>query len=272
VAVLDTLLDYYEFRRVADRNDPEPAPARQKLLLERITLPPRGAVAEPEPAGAVAPPHAGPLPLMLRPGAVHNSHAGSGVALTLRPANYDALSLDGGRIAHSVLAMFELKAVVLAGELRLRSFDLLNIENPNAARTPLPGDGGLAWKLRAGLESHNLECGRCTVPKITGGLGKAFAAGREGLVFARLDLSAQASHAGSGTLAATPRAGLLAVLAPGWKSGLSVGRQSFLNGARGAERIARWENRFGASRKWDLRLSYEQHAARELEAAVSLYW
>ena len=272
IAVIDTLLDYYEYRIVADRADPTLKPIKQRLLAERAALPARSSPEEPDHAEPAAPPHEGPLPLMLRVGAAHNTHSGSGLALTLRPANYDHLSLDAGRIAHSQLTMFELKTMIFAHELRLRSLDLIHIENFNAARTPLPGDGGFAWKLRAGFDGHNLECAGCTVLKIAGGFGKAALLDRERLVFGMLDVSAQSAYAGSGTLAATPRIGLVAAATPAWKSYLSLGRQVFLNGQRHGERVARWENRFGSNRKWDLRLAYEENVAREWQAAVSFYW
>jgi hypothetical protein len=168
--------------------------------------------------------------------------------------------------------MFDLTAALFRDELQLRSFHAVSVENLNAARTPLPKDGGWAWDFQLGLESHNLECSSCTVVKTTGGFGKALAVGDKTVLFALADLSAQSAYAGSGTLAVTPRAGFVATPAAGWKSYLSFGRQSFLNGARGGERVARWENRFGASRKWDIRVAYQQHVAREFEAAVSLYW
>lgn len=177
--------------------------------------------------------------------------------MRLRPSSYDPLSLDAGRIPHSDLAIFDLKATILRDELRLRTFHVIRVENFNAARTPLPGDGGWAWDFQAGAESHDLQCSSCTVLKTGGGM---------------VDLSMQTSHAGSGTLALQPRAGIVGTLVPGWKTYLSVGRQSFLNGNRGNEAVARWENRFGSSRRWDIRVSNELHTAHELEAALSLYW
>ena len=51
----------------------------------------------------------------------------------------------------------------------------------------------------------------------------------------------------------------------------TIGVQSDLNGARSSDRVVRWENRFGSSRHWDLRLSYEERRAREVLAAISIY-
>jgi uncharacterized protein DUF4105 len=276
VAVVDMLLDYYEYRIIADPQEIELKRAKQALLIERSGLPARAFHAHetgsPPSASVAAPPHEGPLPFMVRGGLLRNSHFGSGLLVRIRPVNYDHLSLDAARIPHSYLAMFDLKLVHLESRLRLRALDFVNIENLNVARTPLPKDAGLAWKFKVGLESNDLECRHCTVFRLEGGLGKAASIGRNVLVFGMLDLIVQSEHANSGSLAAAPRIGLVASPVDGWKTYLSTGRQRFLNGVRSDERVVRWENRFGNGRKWDVRLAYEENVAHEFQAAASFYW
>jgi hypothetical protein len=274
VGVVDTLLDYYEYRIAIDRSDAAMAQAKHKLLIERTALPARLASAGTDHANSsdAAPPHEGPLPFMLRSGAVHNSRFGSGIKLRVRPANYDSLALDAGRIPNSTLTMFDLEVVHLDQRWSLRSFDLVKVENLNMAKTLLPADGGWAWKFRAGLESQNLDCRGCTVAKLEGGIGSALALARQVVGFVMLDLSAQTVHANSGSLAAVPRIGLIASPASGWKTQLEIGRQSYLNGGRFGHRVIRWENRFGGNRRWDLRVAYEENVAREVFGGVSLYW
>lgn len=271
VAVIDTLLDYYEYRAILDKQAGELKRAKQVLLIERSGLPP-GPATEADPPTQARPPHEGPLPFTVRLGALYNYDRGAGAGLRIRPANYDPLSLDAARIPHSELEMFDLKLVLLDERVGLRHLDFISVENMSLARTPLPADGGLAWTFKVGLEGHDLACTGCTVAKARYGLGKALPLPRGGAAFGMLDVFAQTRHENSGSIGAMPRLGALAEPLPGWKSSISLGRQTFLNGARAETSVVRWENRLGASRRWDLRLSYEQHVAREVEAALSYYW
>jgi hypothetical protein len=270
IGVVDMLLDYYEYRIVSDRKDPTLGQAKQKLLVERIRLPPREAsdVA----VSAAAPPHEGPLPFLLGAGVLHNTVQGNGLLLRLRPASYDPLSLDAGRIANSTLAVFDLTAVAFNDSLRVRRFDLINVATLNSAATSLPHDGGMAWSFRAGYEAHDLECQSCGVAKIAGGVGAAHAVTPRATGFAMVDVELRTRYADFGWLAATPRLGLIGMPMPGWKTSLSIGRRAYLVGEAPSERVLKWENRLGSQRNWDLRLSYEQHSARELTAALSWYW
>ncbi len=274
VPIIDTLLDYYEYRIIADKRNIEIKRAKQALLIERAGLP----VQTSAPVGNTvfsldtAPPHQGPLPSMVRLGPIHNSQFGTGSQLRIRPVNYDRLELDAGRIPNSNLTMFDLKAVHLDKRLRIRSLDFVKIENFNLPKTPLPGDGGFAWDFKVAYESQNLACSGCMIFNLAGGLGKAAQLTQHWVVFGMLDLFAQTPHQGSGSLGAVPHIGLLASPALGWKSSVILGRQSYLNGSRANYRVVRWENRFGSSRNWDVRVSYEEHVAHEFLAAVSLYW
>jgi Domain of unknown function (DUF4105) len=271
VAVIDTLLDYYEYRAIVGKQAAELKRAKQMLLIERAGLPARGAD-EADPPTQARPPHEGPLPFTVRLGALYNYDRGAGAGLRIRPANYDPLSLDAARIPHSELEMFDLKLVVLDARVRLRHLDFISVENMSLARTPLPGDGGLAWTFKIGLEAHDLACGGCTEAKARYGLGKALPLPRGGAAFGMLDVFVQTEHENSGSVGAMPRLGAFAEPLQGWKTSISVGRQTFFNGERRETSVVRWENRLGSSRRWDLRLSYEENAAREVEAALSYYW
>jgi hypothetical protein len=273
VEVVDTLLDYYEYRIVSDRNDAGLPKLKQKLLIARAGLPRRTGYGESDEARVPrpAPPHEGPLPFLVRTGIVHNNTLGDGVLVQLRPTSYDALSLDAGRIPNSTLAVADVKAILFHDGARIRSIDLFNVENLNAPATPLPLDGGMAWRLRAAVDEQDLACSHCHVAKFEGGLGAASPVGGV-LGFVMLDAAIQSDYADSGWLSATPRVGLVGEPLHGWKTYLSVGRRAYLAGDRGPERVLRWEQRFGTQRDWDVRVSYEQHVAHEIQAALSFYW
>ncbi|MDH3713608.1 MAG: DUF4105 domain-containing protein [Gammaproteobacteria bacterium] len=273
VNVVDMLLDYYEYRIVLDRSDAQLARVKHKLLVERARLPAQHSPDQSRSRSPdAAPPHEGPRPFMVRLGAIHNDRLGQGAELRIRPANYDLLALDRGRIPNSYLAMFDLRAVYLDQRLSIRSLDFVKIENLNVPRTPLPQDGSWAWKFGAGLEAYNLDCSQCTVFKVTGALGRA-APLRPGVIaFGFVDLFVQTEYETSETVGVVPNIGLIASPVSVWKTSLTVGRQLFLNGPRSETRVVRWENRLGNKRDWDFRICYEEHVAREFLAAMSMYW
>jgi len=274
IAIIDTLLDYYEYRIITDKKNMEFKRAKQKLLIERAGLPVQASVPDGNTVFSLdtVPARQGPLPSMIRLGPIYNSQFGMGLELRIRPANYDRLELDAGRIPNSNLTMFDLKTIYLDNRLRIRSLDFVRIENFNLPRTPLPDDGSFAWNFKVSYESNNLACSGCMIFNLVGGLGKAAQLTPNLVVFGMLDIFAQTQYQDSGYLGALPHIGLLASPVVGWKSSIIMGRQLYLNGSRSDNRIVRWENRIGSNRNWDIRVSYEEHVAHEFVAAVSRYW
>lgn len=270
--VVDALLEYAEFRRVRDAADPFAAQARRALLLERMRLPPRMARAAPQSGADSAPPHVGPRPNLVRFGVLDNRTLGQGVSLELRPAYFDRLSLDDGRIAHATLSMFDAELVRFGSTLRLRRLDVVALEHMNLSETPLPGDGGVAWRLRFGLDSHDLACLDCLVGQVTGGLGRAMSLAGGSVAYVMADAFTQTPYAGSGNLGVAFNAGMIVAPAPAWKSSLEIGQRRYLDGACGHLPTVRWENRFGDSRDFDVRLNYEKRNAAQWQLAASWYW
>jgi hypothetical protein len=168
--------------------------------------------------------------------------------------------------------MFDLRTRIDNNRPHFRSLGLVEVETLNLSRTGLPGDGGNAWRLKLGLEPQNLSCASCTVFAIDGGIGRAYPMAEKAVAYAMLDGRLQSSTEESGTLAATARIGMTLSPTRNWRSRLDVGSRSYIDGGRSTEPIIRWENRFGSSRDWDIRLSYEKHVGREVAAAVALYW
>ncbi|MEW5903989.1 MAG: DUF4105 domain-containing protein [Pseudomonadota bacterium] len=271
-AVVDALLEYAEFRRVRDASDPFAAPARHALLLERMRLPPRTSAHFPLFDDGSAPPHVGPRPNLVRFSVLDNRTLGQGVALELRPAYFDRLSLDAGRIAHATLSMFDAELVRFGPTLRLRRLDVVDMEHMNLSETPLPGDGGMAWRLRFGLDSHDLACLDCLVGQVTGGLGRAVSLAPGSVAYVMADVFTQTPYAGAGNLGVAFNAGMIVTPAQVWKSSLEIGQRRYLGGACGHLPTVRWQNRFGDSRDFDVRLNYEKRNAAQWQLAASWYW
>ena len=274
INIIDTLIDYYEFRIVGDDKNLALKNSKRKLLVERVGLPSQSPLTAEVQLHLPnsSPPHEGPIPGMIRVGLLQNSQLGTGSEVRFRPAYFDFLELDAGRIPNSYLTMFDLRTTYVNKRLKLRSLDLISIENMNVAHTPLPGDGGLAWKIKLGFENHDLSCGDCMTFNFTGGLGKATHITSNIMAYGMMDYFSQTKYQDSGTIGMTPRVGLIASPFASWKSNFTIGQRRHFNGSQQRSRVIRWDNRIGSHRDWDIRISYEEQMARELQVAVSTYW
>lgn len=271
IDIIDSLFDYYEFRMAREDDDTIFKRAKQQLLVERAALPAGGGrTVNHNPQ--LSPSTQGPLPGLFRPGLVHSKSLGSGLELQFRPAYYDNLGVDPGRLPDSRLTMFDLRTLYRDGKLTLRSLDFIDVQTLNVSRTGLPGDGGRAWSLRVGVVNQDLSCDGCNVLRATGGIGKAMSLARNNVFYGMVEGLAQTSYRNSGTLGASVKLGLWATPLSGWKSHFVVDTRGYLNGGKSRVHILRWENRFGYSRHWDIRLKYEKEVESEVSAALSLYW
>jgi len=269
--IIDTLFDYYALRIALEKENTVLQQAKHQLLIERAKLPAKK-TNNVDHTLRLLPPHLGPLPGLLRTGAVYNRELGNGLELQFRPAYYDALGIDSGRLPDSQLTMFDLRVLYRNEKLTLRHLDFINVKTLNVSRTGMPGDGGRAWSLRVGLDNQDLSCDDCSVLRATAGIGKATSLTRNTVFYGMLKGIAQTQYHDSGTLAASIQIGLWASPKPGWKSQFMIGTRNYLNGAKHRARLLRWENRFGINRQWDIRLRYEKQVESEISVSFSLYW
>jgi hypothetical protein len=271
IDVIETLLDYYSLRVSKEGVATAYNQEKQLLLLERLKLPARKAQPLPS-SNEIKPPHEGQRPVLNRVGVINNSNFGAGLEIRLRPAYYDLIAPETGRLPNSSLSVFDLKVAAFENEVILRQLDFLSIETLNIARTDLPGDGGLAWKFRFGLESQDLSCKGCTTFSVDGGAGLATEITKSLIGYATVEGRLQTKQHGSGMVAATPRIGLLGALGDQWKILVNIGYRTYLDERQSEEPIIKVENRFGDSRVWDIRASYEEHVARQFNLSFSYYW
>ena len=276
IAVVDALVDYVEFRRVQEKDEVFADKAKRALLLERLKLLSRAPSSEGGgEVGSVQqemPPHLGPRPNMVRVGTVSNQVLGHGMTLNLRPAYFDRLSIDAGHLPHATLEMFDLELAAFGPSVRLRRLDVVNLEHMNISETPLPGDGGYAWRVRFGLQSNDLSCAGGLVGKVAGGLGKAAVLSGSAVAYIMATGDLQTPHAGSGNAGAAGIVGMMVAPAAAWKTSVEFGRHAFLNGARAKRSTLKWQNRLGGDRDWDVRLDFERDVASQWRLAFSAYW
>ncbi|MDB6060694.1 MAG: hypothetical protein JWM78_797 [Verrucomicrobiaceae bacterium] len=269
IKTLETLFDYYEFRAADEIDQQKYRQKKQVVLLGRLKLPSEQLS---WPQTSDKPPHEGNPPLMAQLSALTNSADGNAIEVRIRPAYYDMLALDAGKIPYSSLAMFDFKLMYSDEHLHFRSLDLLSIETLSPSRTGAPGDGSYAWRFRVGLEQQNLRCIDCTVAFTEGGIGKAAIIDGNTLIYGMLDARLQSNMESSGTLAGTTELGIIAEPIKHWRTRISIGERAYINGARAMKPLLRWENRLGGNKNWDWEITVEKNSASELRTSVAFYW
>lgn len=167
--ILDTLIDYYQFRLGADSPSGDRLhQAYNAVLTTRFSLPPRAVRRFPRPHSE---PHVARPPGFVQLGSII-SDDGIGPSIGFRGAYYDALDAEGGHVSHSTLSLIDIDLDVIGDQFELRKLDIGKIESINVAATRLPGDGGKIWRLGLGLEEQSTRCGsNCLVFRTQAALG-----------------------------------------------------------------------------------------------------
>jgi hypothetical protein len=271
-AIIDTLLDYYQFRRERGKNATanSSTPEYVEALNARFALPPGGTeAAAPQPEA----PDSGRAPSYVQAGISHTGSRGQAIELRIRPAYYDALDSGGAQARNSALSMFDTYLTVERGGWRIRRLDLLAIDSMNPAVTGLPGDRGTGWRLALGLDEEHIGCTDCRVARAQGdvGIGHAW---RDAHLTAAL-------HAGGGIQAGAKidgwgfaRVGATLVYRPSEGFGLRVAhelRQPFRQ-ASPAIGVTQFEGRLALGTEYDLRLRWDSDTQRRVTLALGRYW
>jgi len=267
--VIETLMDYYEFRTIGMTEDGAFKKIKARLLAERIKLP---AMKWDLKNSAATSPHDGQRAVLTGVSAVRSEKFKSGFEFRLRPAYYDFLALDAGRPAASSVGIFDFTFAFTDKKIRLKKLDFISVETLNISQTGLPADGGYAWKLGLGLEPQDQACTSCSIFKVEVGFGKAFRVFDDQIFFTMLDGRIQTSAQDSGHLALTPNIGTLLDISNGWKMINKIGYRMYLDGTATREPILSSENRFGTWRDWDIRLTYERHVDNQAKVSLNYYW
>ncbi|MFQ3190438.1 MAG: hypothetical protein ACI936_001570 [Paraglaciecola sp.] len=151
----DVMIDYYEFMLRQDDSQTELKQRKHEVLLQRLKL---SSGNNPQwKTTNTAMPHTGQDPSLIRTSIQHNFISGNSLTIETRPAYFDFLSTDAGHLPFSQLSMADLSILLTTDKIKISKFDLLNIETLNISATGMPGDTGLAWRLRAGNERNVLS-------------------------------------------------------------------------------------------------------------------
>ncbi len=268
---LDTLLDYYRFLALEEGEEAVAEPYRE-ILSERYQLPPvrSQSVSWPEES-----PDEGRRPSLIQVGILSNKELGSGYSLTLRPAYYDALDSAAQHVPYAGLSMLKTQLASFNGELKLRSLDLVSIENVRPEATGLHGDKPVAWRLRGGWQPATQECwSDCLQFKLEAD---------KGYVWSPLSGLALSGYLGGAIQDNIQRQGNVEFRGtvsmvyefPYGLRGLAEYRRSYLPDANGVSKEKEQyllQARMALARNWDLRLGYEKSKVGQWSLNLGYYF
>lgn len=268
-AVVDTLLDYYQFVRDEKAGNKDPNNERHRLaLVRRYQLPPGGSQIFFSSSNR---PHLGRKPSYLSLGVSSSDTVGDHGELHLRPAYYDALDAGYGHIKNGALSMAELKLGVSAGQWYIKDLSALKIESISRNYTALPGDRKASWYLDVGAEQAELDCTECLSSKARAGYGYATSLWSEKLTLA--------AFAGGGFLGQnldsdglyfSATAGLHLHLSPMFGLQLSAEQRYFQNSL--SVDVYKAATRFTLTEQTDLRIQFAKKDVEEIGLSVGFYW
>lgn len=271
--VIDTLVDYYSFVQVRAKQQTEKqalAVTKTKLFAKRLSLTKTDDAVWPQQLSS-QPPHVGNPPTLLRMSALHSSEFGGGLKLRLRPASYDLLDLEGAHARDSRLNMFNTEVGLIDDKLRLLRFDLVDVETLNLTDSGLPGDGGLGWGLKIGIERASLDCLNCQIAHVSGSIRKGRRLSDRWTAYAHGEATYHSSFEGSNGRARTAL-GLIGELTPTWKSHLRLGRQFQMGAEQSQNTMIQWDNRFGTAENWNGTVSFAYDGTSEVSVGIGRYW
>lgn len=270
-AVLDTLLDYYQFSldRGKKESSYKSAPEYAAALAVRLQLPPGGReVVSFQPDS----PDQGRAPSWMQLGISHSRQAGIAALLRLRPAYYDILDAGSAQVKNGALSMGDLQLQLNGEQLEIRQFDLLAINSMNPAVTGLRGDRGFGWKLKVGAEQERIACRACLVARAQGdvGMGRQLTTNLFAAIHVGGALQQNTGFSGAGFV----RASGTMVFRPSAQLGFQFVHEerSPFRPDLNAYRMNSFEGRLAIGHDADLRLLWESDGHSRLTLGWGLYW
>lgn len=270
-AVIDTLIDYYQFNLARDSSEQnkKAAPEYFSALAARLKLPPGTPDVTAHQSGS---PDRGRSPSWVQLGVTRTDAGHHSQFLRLRPAYYDALDAGSAQVKNGALSMGEVQLEHQQGRLSLRQLDLIAIDSVNPAVTGLPGDRGFGWKLKAGVEQDRLSCQHCLVGRLQGdiGLGRQLTPKWFASVYAGGAVQETSPDYGN----AFARLSSTILFRPTSKFGIRMSHEwrKPVTSGKATQRIATIESRLALGTDYDLRLSWERDSSERLMLGTGYYW
>ncbi|HET6409285.1 MAG TPA: DUF4105 domain-containing protein [Chthoniobacteraceae bacterium] len=272
-AVIETLINYYNMDQSKGAQDQKGRELRNELLIARMQRP---AGAEPVTITR-ADPNEGNKTSLVQLSVVDNSDRGSMLQMRLRGAYNDFLTRSPGSLAYSELTLGDIRVDLDRDGLVLRSAEILRITTLSLSETGLPDDGGLAWRVRFGVEQDRLDCDDCLVGYAEGGIGAATELGAGFVAYGLAGGRAAAPDRRDGIIQLGLLGGLITDPTQPLRAAFEAGAWQDTDGDGDIKTFAQAEARYGSSPDWDISLTarYEEAGkfdALEVRAGLIYYW
>ena len=273
VKLIETLTNYYSFLKLKNPESTEYNQIRITLIRERFKI---SAVSndnsENFQSAKVVAPHMTQNSFNLQIANIYSRlEKSSYQEFNIRPALYDELNPSVGHPNNTSLIVFDTRFRTRKNKFSLRSLDIFRISTLNTPGTDLPDDGNLSWKIQLGLKSQSQLCENCLVGHFSGGVGVAHSLFDSANAYALIKSGLQNNRYNQGTLNWGPELGVYVDLYQWWKILLSYELETFQNGMKTEADIWKFEQRFGSSQNWDIRLEYQQKEDKQFRFGLNWY-
>ena len=269
-AVLDALLDYYQF--IADtkaRNAGSVHPVYAAALSLRYRLPPGNRQGGTD---APVPPHSSRPPSWVQLKWRSRSDGADSAVLRVRPAYYDALDSGSAHVPNAALSMGDLQLSIRNNRIRVDALDIVAIESVNPGVTGLPHDDGDAWRLKFGIAPLRPGCDACQVLRVQGDMGKGRQLGRHLFVAAYVGGALQESRKGYGHAFGRVTADAIMKFDSGLSMRIAREERLLVDARSRNEGFTMVETRLRLGARSDLRVSGVWGRERTMELGMGYYW
>lgn len=259
----DVLLDYLAFQP----ETPEITARQDEVLAARFALPPSAEAGTNEPVS----PDAGQASSMIGGHLLYNDERGAGVALHLRPAYFDFLSVTEGTAAYSELAMADLTLIARQDGLHVRRLDAVRVASLGLAGDGAPNRQARAFRVRFGAETRELSCDSCLLAFGEAAFGEAVEIAPNVAVYGFLGGRLEAGERINDSLSGTASVG---VLVPGQHVGfmLEAAIQQGITDPEMTRPMVRSELRFRRTLMSDGGLTFAHDGTSEVGLVYRRYW
>ncbi len=270
-AVLEVLLDYYQYRLVGEAQDTQAPPVteltqrKDAVLRARLALP--GSLTPRVLPQALPSPAAGTPPSRVGLGIGYGESAKAFAALTATAFNYDRVGRNNLQGSELVVADLEI-GLSENNSFFLRQLDFARASKLNRLPVRIHGESLLSWSVRTGIKRDDLSCTGCLELYAEAGIGRSWQVAEPLAVTVGANLSAETK---SSPLVLQPNIGLRFQPLAIWASYLQVDYRAGNNGSEERVRL-NLQNRLSLSARDELRLVVDHNDGTEASLSWQRSW
>lgn len=268
--VLDTSLDYYQYRMPNDESKQGNLKNQYTdLLVRRFTLPPAKATATAEPQRG---PHQDRAPGYASFGFAHNDERGNSALIRIRPAYYDVLDSAVSHVPNSELSMAEVVLRTDDDRISISKASVFRVEAVNGSISGLPGDNGRSWALGLGFVEQSPACRDCLVARFEGDIGRSIPVGVNGIAGVYVGGAIQDGRNSEGNLFVRATGFINFTASDRLRMQARYESRYHLDGYLELEEVVSINARLVLSNNYDLRLTALRNQVTEVSIALGYYW